>query len=178
MASWIPFQYPDGTTGSIRDRSIFMGIRDREICNGTTGYFLTFFELLKFVFYCYRSKNWESRRFLSSIEAFCPSASISLAFGTISWITSWILRLLDIRDHQLFWPTPSLISRSRVPINIDRSLMLTVTRSFFFIPHKRILIVHCSRMRNIMLRKGFFVSAENILLTKLKSLDFAEMTRM
>ena len=23
----------------LRDRSIFMGIRDREICNGTTGYF-------------------------------------------------------------------------------------------------------------------------------------------
>ena len=50
-----------------------------------------------------------------SIEAFCPSTSISLAFDAISWITSWVLRLLDIRDHLLFWPRKILFPRPAFP---------------------------------------------------------------
>ena len=60
---WAPF---------FSDWSISIGTQDREIFNGVTGYFLTFFELVKLAFYC--SKLWESQRFLSSIEEFCPSA--------------------------------------------------------------------------------------------------------
>ena len=42
----------------------------------------------------------------------------SRIFDAISWIISWVLRLLVIQDHRSFWKA-YLISRSRIPLNID-----------------------------------------------------------
>ena len=136
----------------LRDRSIFMGIRDREICNGTTGYFGPSVEQGHWLF-CRLALQGHSS-FRCSIST--GPKIILMYCCTGSWTVINFYRSFSYKKVPI-------ISPSCISINIDRSLML-LSRTW---PFSRTLLSRtCCSLRYIdSLRPPlFFHSSEKFLL--------------